>query len=371
MRTTETGRYLANLLDEAERQRRAVCVSSPREVKAFRRRVEAGEVREVRKNCYARTAVWKSLERDERERWIIRAVASRSPDTVFGYYSAAAMHGLPVSYKLLGPLHVFVDSAAHARSSDSTIRHVRNHVASVELDGVRVTPLLQTVIDCMRIAPFTDGLALADALMSGMGFDRRLFQEIVLECAEGRHGVARALRSASYADGRAESGGESIARAVMIENGTPPSDIQVEFMDPVDGEHRMRSDFLFELSDGSSVLGELDGKIKYLDERYREGRSLETVMLDERQRESRLSMLGFKIVRFTMQDVWRTGRLAHLLATAGVVPGGLMQGEYRDATPDETQGGCPTMRQAKLGHKVDLMIQRGLAREQRKRKSAA
>ena len=371
MRDTATGRHLTDLLDEAERQKRAACASSPGETKAFRRRVKAGELYEVRKNCYARTATWDALERGERERWLIRAVASVHPDTVFGFYSAAVMHGLPVSYRLLGPLHVYVGTMSHTRSSDSTIRHIKDYVATIDVDGVRMTPLVQTVIDCLLIAPFADGLALADALMSDLGIDRRLFQEIILEFVAERRGVMHALRIVSYADPRAESGGESIARAVMIENGTPPSDLQVEFADPVDKEKRMRSDFLFRLADGSSVLGELDGQIKYLDERYRKGRGVETVMFDERQRESRLSMLGYKIVRFNMKDVWRKGRLAKLLAAAGVVPGSLAVGDYRNTTPDETRGCCPTIRQEKLALKIDKMIRRGVIREQRRQKAAS
>ena len=372
MRKTATGQYLTNLLDEARQQKRAAYASTPREVKAFRRRVKAKELYEVRKLYFVHASIWDALDRDEQERWIIRAVASHNSDLVFCAYSAAVMHGLPVSYHLLGPLHIQMDDATHSRSSDKTIRHIRTSAETTDIDGVRVTPLIQTVIDCLLIAPFADGLALADALLSTLGCDRLLLQEIILESAARRHGVMRAMRIASYADSRSESGGESIARGVMIENGTLPADIQLELKDPVDGEKTIRSDFLFKLQNGSEVLGELDGKLKYLDERYMKGSTLEEVLLNERQRESRLTMLGYSIVRFTMKDVRKKGRLAHLLATAGVVPGSLVQGDYRDFGPSKPDDdGCPTMRQAKLRRKIDRMIRHGLTCDQREQQDAA
>ena len=59
------------------------------------------------------------------------------------------------------------------------------------------------------------------------------------------------------------------------------------------------------------------------------------VLLDERQRESRLTMLDMPVVRFRMKDVLMPGRLATLFAAAGVTPKALVQRDYRSV------GGMP------------------------------
>ena len=78
------------------------------------------------------------------------------------------------------------------------------------------------------------------------------------------------------------------------------------------------ADFVFELTDGKTVLGEFDGRAKYEDEQLRAGSSTIDVLLKERQRESRLTLMDVRIVRFNWNDVRTPGRLVRMLAAAGV-----------------------------------------------------
>ena len=106
----------------------------------------------------------------------------------------------------------------------------------------------------------------------------------------------------------------------MIKGGVPPSDLQREYVDPLEPWNTYRADFVFELMDGRTVLGEFDGRAKYEDERLRSGATVIDTFMMERQRESRLTLTGASIVRFKWSDLRSPGRLLRMLAAAGVTP---------------------------------------------------
>ena len=72
---------------------------------------------------------------------------------------------------------------------------------------------------------------------------------------------------------------------------------------------------------------------KYEDDALLAGRTTVDVLLRERQRESRLTMLGMPVVRFTMEDVMTPGKLARFLKAAGVMLGTLATGDFRTTSP--------------------------------------
>ena len=115
----------------------------------------------------------------------------------------------------------------------------------------------------------------------------------------------------------------------MIEAGIAPTTIQAEYARPDNPHRTMRTDFSFALVTGDVILGELDGYEKYQNEQMLAGCTTVEKLVAERQRESRLTMLGMPVVRFTMRDVWRRGRLAWLLSLAGVTPETLVATDYR------------------------------------------
>ncbi|MFK4082988.1 hypothetical protein ACI2LF_02695 [Kribbella sp. NPDC020789] len=79
-----------------------------------------------------------------------------------------------------------------------------------------VTTPVRTVLDCIRILPLREGLAIADsALRKGMDHD-----ELLQTAARLRGPHRRRIRqTAALADGRAESVLESALRALLIEAG--------------------------------------------------------------------------------------------------------------------------------------------------------
>jgi very-short-patch-repair endonuclease len=106
-------------------------------------------------------------------------------------------------------VHVTVPRRAH-RQSD---RSVRLHYA--EVDAERVTPPLRTVLDCARIMPFREALAIADSALR-----RELVTSHELICAADKlngPGSRMARRVAALADPRADNPFESVLRAAVID----------------------------------------------------------------------------------------------------------------------------------------------------------
>lgn len=163
-------------------------------------------------------------------------------------------------------------------------------------------------------------MPIADSAISKLGLTREQLMEAVEKRAGARNGraVRTALTTLQYADALAESGGESVARAVMIETGFAPDRLQYELTDPFDSTESMRTDFAWERQARELTLGELDGFVKYTDQAMLAGRTTAETLVAERQREAHLSLYGHPLIRFTMNEVRSAGVLAKKLQTAGV-----------------------------------------------------
>lgn len=111
-----------------------------------------------------------------------------------------------------------------------TVRRKR-HLSPAQLVGVRpawaelgaehardgVTTPLRTVLDCARVLPFDEALAVADSALRAHAIGR---QELVDAAARLRGTGARpARRVAAHASGRAANPFESVLRALTIEEG--------------------------------------------------------------------------------------------------------------------------------------------------------
>ena len=299
------------------------------EAQILRRHMVQGDVAQPFPRVYALKDLWEKLRVDDRELFIMRAYATLHPDATFCSTSAALVHGLPVSYAQLGTLHVRVPVGTSTASGIHLARHAESGASIEVVDGLRVENILQATVDATRMGSFEDGLAIADAFLRRYGREHDFLEEAVQRLARGRKGVETAREIARYADPRAESGGESVARGVMIREGIPPTDLQRGFIDPLDKRNCFRVDFVFELRSGEMVLGEFDGKGKYTDERLLAGKDTIDVILAERKRESRLSMYRAPIVRFGWKEVREPGELKRMLAAAGVTEGNLCAKDYR------------------------------------------
>ena len=286
------------------------------ERQSLRRLVRKGLVCSPSRGLFVRAEDWRSLNSRARALMIIRSMSAMHPDWVFCDVSAAVVHGLAVSFHLLGQVHIAVPKSRHGRSTAKVIRHSTGSCPVVQVGGIKVTSLPRTVLDCLCGRSFAEGLVIADSALRMSGATATSFEGTLRRLGRGLHGIRHALSTLSHADPRSESGGESLARALMIEFGFRLPELQVTVRSTLGDGHFYRPDFMWRLPSGI-VYGEFDGREKYVDPAMTHGASAASVMADERLRESRLSATG-RIMRFCYADLRSPARLARLLDGFGI-----------------------------------------------------
>lgn len=312
-------RLIEQLLTQAEREGRCLVPPSAAIRKALLRRI-GGAVVSPMPGLFARKTHWEELNRAQRHCEIIRTLAIIHPDWTFCSFSAACLLGLEVSWRHLNVAHVCSVTKPSARPGARIQRHQIEPAGAIHRAGISLTPPIQTATDCLLQTGFAGGMPIADSAISKLGLMREQLMEAVEKRAGARNdrAICTALTTLQYADARAESGGESVARAVMIETGFAPDYLQYELTDPFDSTESMRTDFAWECHARELTLGELDGFAKYTDQAMLAGRTTAEVLVAERQREAHLSIYGHPLLRFTMNEVRSAGVLAKKLQTAGI-----------------------------------------------------
>lgn len=317
MQTRARMRMIEQLERAAERSS-YLTAASDADTQALRRMVRDGEVIELEPRIFGMRSVVEEHDRLERLRHLAKALAAQHPSWVFCGPTAAALHGLDVSHAVLGKVHVASPRAIHRRQR-SVVRSCRSFGRSfVLVDGLRITPVLEAAAECALDLAFPYALAIADSTMRSLGMSASEFQEQIGTLSRGRRGARRARMVARYADAAADNGGESQVRAFLIRYGYLIPRLQVVLWDPTDPNHHPIVDFYWELPDGRVILGEFDGKDKYRDQEMIRGSTTLDVMLRERQRESRLTLLGYPVLRITWNDLRHPIRLHTLLRAAGI-----------------------------------------------------
>lgn len=309
---------LARLFLCAERNQLCLVPSNPRIRELLRRQINQGEAIRPVRGMYARASYWQALAKPQQAMHILRTLQKLHPDWIFCHESAAIAFGLPVAFSQMDAIHVET-SRAKRNASPSSIRwHVIEDDDPALVRGLRVTSLTRTAFDCMRTTSFKQALAIADGALRCTGNAPSWFAARFKRLGTTYPGINQAIRTMYYADPLSESGGESIARATMIEQGFALPCLQVAFPRPLDPQRSFRVDFLWTRMDGSNVIGEFDGMQKYECGAFRNGRTPMRVLADEQHRESQLTLHGMPIVRFSYKDVMDADRFARLLERYGI-----------------------------------------------------
>lgn len=271
---------------------------------------------------FARRTWWLDLTEPERAVAVMRTLSQADRDWVFCSFSAAAAYGLWVSYRQLGIYHVVGRNGLTYRRGARVYQHACPPGglggSRYMQRGVCVVGLVDAAVDCMLASPFPEALAIADSVLRLYRLDHDEFARQVDRLVFRRDGAPVARLAAKYANPLSESGGESIARGIMIEAGFVEPRLQVEIEDPVMPGRPLRVDYYWELADGSVVIGELDGLSKYTDERMRGGRSIAAVARAERDRESRLTVGGRSVLRIASWMLNQPEQIIQLLDAYGV-----------------------------------------------------
>ena len=271
----------------------------------------------VRPYCslYARIEYWNSLNARDQSNHVARALAERHPSWVFAGLTAASLYGFEHSHTLHHGNTVFIASTFTARPHDHA-GLARIHMAdipAVQRDGIAVTTQERTLLDCGLRYRFHEALPIFDSaarLGANIPAVLALCQQLHLDSAP----IARLVSCASPLS---ENGGESWARAVMIERGFIVSRLQYPFTNPDKPSGTYRADFTWLLPGDRIVVGEYDGMAKYVTAPSRS--SIQAVVHAERRREDHLRSQGVDvIVRFEFEDICHPDRLERKLLDAGI-----------------------------------------------------
>ena len=307
---------LKGLFELAERDGRCLAGDAPWLASALGVRTKNGGVIRVRRGLYARTSYWADLSPIERHLHVARALAREHPDWVFCRMTAAMALGLSMTYARHDfeglPIEIAAPSEAHCGERNGIRMLPRLGSDTVwRASGLLVASPAQTVFDCVRCLPFDESLAMADSALHMKLMEGSEFARLVVGAGRSR-GIRNARRVLECMDGRAESGGESMVRARMIELGYKEPELQVEFSNPLEPGHTYRADMLIRCGKRLVVV-ELDGKCKYEDPEMLVGRTPLRVLFDERQREALLTSHGVEVMRLRYEDVMDEGRFKRLM----------------------------------------------------------
>jgi hypothetical protein len=266
----------------------------------------------IRRGVYADGVRYAELAALERHRVDTQAALLRlASPTALSHETAAVWMGMPMLRPSLGTIHVtrpelpasHVHAGIHHHPGSLPDQHV------TVIGKTRTTSPARTAVDIARRVDFARGLAVADSCLRS-GVSRQALQDVMAFCASwpGARGASRAV---SWADGRADNPGESYSRAVLIEQGLPPSDIQF----PVRDDHGLAglADFVWI---DRWTLGEFDGRLKYLPNAGADVEAGAQVLWLEKQREDRLRAAGFEVVRWTWQELQRPAELTARIVAA-------------------------------------------------------
>lgn len=266
------------------------------------RLVKAGRLHRIRQGAYALTSVWDALDTRGRALLLSRAVMAQYDDHVALSHGSAAQLWEGPQYGLdLSAVHL-----THFEGAGRRAAGVAHHVGSCRIGDVSrmnghwITSPGRTVLDVATLHGVEAGVVLGDDFvhrgLTSVEELRQLAQPMEFWPSTLTHRIVLDL-----IDGRAESVGETLFRLLCRNMHLPCPDLQWEIL-ASNGLLIGRSDFAWH---AGRLLGEFDGKTKYLRFR-RPGESIEDAVLREKRREDQMrEVTGYRMIRFVWADLFR------------------------------------------------------------------
>jgi hypothetical protein len=221
------------------------------------------------------------------------AVAAVGPNAVVSHQSAAYLHTID---QLGKPEQTVVLTVPVTRGWTARAG-VRLHAATVPADqitsvvGLRVTTPARTVADLARTLEFRAGVVAADSALHKKLVTKPELQAVLDTCPRWQ-GAHRAAEVIAFADARAESPLESIARVAFRDCGLPPPELQVWLGGTIEPIGRV--DFYWRRY---WTIAEVDGALKYGGS---DGPQRATLQL---RRDMLLREDGYEVVHFTWDQI--------------------------------------------------------------------
>lgn len=248
---------------------------------------------------YAVSAAWSALSPAAAHVGLACAGHVSVAGSVISHATAALLHGLPQPWGPMGSSVCLTARETTRTAATDDWRRVLDGALPpddvMEVDGVCVTTVARTVVDCLRTLRLRDGLAIADAAV-GRGMVTVEELQAVRRRQRRWPGIRTADLGIVLTEGRRESWLESASVATAVALGWPPPMSQVA-IHRLDGSFVGRVDLLW---GGLGIVGEADGRSKYLgsfDEQWDADRAA-TLMLRERDRERELESMGLAVARW-------------------------------------------------------------------------
>ncbi|OXN01170.1 hypothetical protein Tam10B_0568 [Bifidobacterium vansinderenii] len=238
------------------------------------------------------------------------------PNWIFAGLTAACAYDLDHSYALHHSMIICIASAysPSPHQSRQLKRIYMRNVNHTRTSSIPVTDIHRTLIDCATLFPFADALPMFDSAarkgVSIVGLPDR--------CRTLGIDSANVTALCTYTDPLSENGGESFARATIIQLGFVVPRLQRPFANPANPSAPLRADFTWELPGGVIIVAEFDGMGKYVMTDTKRS-SIQAKVHAEREREDQLKSQGVTtIVRFEFEDLTHPERLERKLLQAGV-----------------------------------------------------
>ncbi len=288
----------------------------------IKRRLERGHWVSVRPGAYLRAATDTALSPRQRHLLQIEAtMAAGAGHLVVSHRSAACLHGFDLL--TIPGRTVDVTNAEASAGRRTRLRHT--YCTPLERDEVvvlarhRVTSPARTLVDLARSASFEEALVATDDALRRKRVSRDELQAS-MERAPRRKGMRSARQVVAFADGRAESAGESRSRLLIARQLLPTPELQIAI--------RTRNGIVVAHSDFGwpeyRTVGEFDGFEKY-GRALRPGESIGDRIQAEKVREDLIRELGWNVVRWIWSELDEPEAVAERIRRA-LVRGGLRVG---------------------------------------------
>lgn len=270
--------------------------------KAIRRAIRCRRWTRVRRGAYTFTDLW--ADGDEVAQHLLRAYAVErrlAGRVALSHVSAALHHGMDVWNADLSKVHVTRLDGGAGRTEAGVVHHEGLCLDSdvIETEGYLVMRAARAALETATMSTAEASVVVLDS-----GLHRQLFTDSELDEAYApmRHWPATlhlefAVR---FADGRAESVGESRARHLCFAHGIPAPELQF----PVYGARGVLIGTTDMAWQDHQLLGEFDGRIKY-GRLLRPGEEPGDAVFREKRREDALrEATGFRVVRIVWADLF-------------------------------------------------------------------
>ena len=275
---------------------------------AIRRALKARLWTRIRQGAYSFTDLWTEADEIEKHLSTARAVARRlAPRVALSHTSAALDHELVVWGADLSEVHLTRLDGGSGRTEAGVVHHEGFCMGGdvLERDGYLVMKPARAALETCSLVRTEAAVAILDAGLHGKRFDDEEVRAVFALMREWPNTLHLQF-AVPFADGRAESVGESRSRYLCHRYRLPAPELQCPVYDE-DGELIGVSDFQWKRQ---RLLGEFDGKIKY-GRLLKPGEEPGDVVFREKVREDAMRRVtGCAMVRLIWSDLYRGAETA-------------------------------------------------------------